>query len=70
MKVKKKQQQRKESGRSSKITPLYKYIVFVDKLKKNALAVYYGFLYRGKWNALVSIEIFRSKWSTSRGGPL
>ena len=69
MKVKK-QQQQKESGRSSKITPLYKCIVFVDKFKKNSLAVYYGFLYRGKWNALVRVEIFRSKWSTSRGGPL
>ena len=69
MKGKKKQQQQKDSGCSSKITPLYKCIVFVDKLK-NYLALYVGFLYRGKWNALARVEIFRSKWSTSRGGPL
>ena len=31
---KEKKQQQKDSGRSSKITPLYKCIVFVDKFKK------------------------------------
>ena len=41
--MKGKKQQQKDSGRSSKITPLYKCIVFVDKFKKILQSCIKGF---------------------------